>query len=279
MSATELKHSLEEDEEELKLLDIVAHDLRAGLVPIKTYTQMLAAGILGPVAGKQAEALNAIDHAVDKQAERIAAALDLVRARQNKLEIEREPVVLEEVLKHALAQVERECKRRGIKVLTAFDPRGGVIEGDSPRLQRLFANLLSRAVRQSPQDSEVGLELRIVTENLTPNPFPEREGGKSSPSLSGKGLGVRFQAAQVRLWDRSNGILAPDLKVLFKYQAPQDGMANPPLDLSLAAAGAIFSAHHARLEVQPEAGRGTTYLIYLPLLKPVAAEKDEKSAE
>ena len=231
--------SLEKTASENTLLDWVAHDLRAGLVPLKTYAQMLSTGVLGPINERQSDALHAIDHCAQRQADKIASVLDLVKAVEDRLERQFDTVNLPEIIDHALAHAKRDGKRRGISILTDYEPGAALIDADVNRIERVISILTSRAVKQSAEKSQVGVELQYVSDNR----------------------------ARIRIWDNGSGKARHELDVLNKSCA--DLMRALPThslpDLDLVPIRDILAAHKGTIRAESIEGNGTTILIYLPL--------------
>jgi signal transduction histidine kinase len=230
------------------LLDIMAHDLRAGLVPVKTYAQMLLTGILGSLNEKQVEALATIDHCVEKQVEKIASVLDMVKCEENRLSLNLEPINLLDLLKKMTDGLQRDIKRRNIRLVCDLDQTVALVEGDMARLLRVMGNLFSLCIRQTPQGGEAGVELRYVNGQ-----------------------------ARIRLWDTGPGSTLVELGGLFKScreQSSERIRDGRPPDLDLATVYDIVSRHQGSVRVQTDEGVGTSYMLSFPALlknRPAAA--------
>ncbi|HEY3322288.1 MAG TPA: ATP-binding protein [Planctomycetota bacterium] len=235
----------EEDSEkggevERELLDVVAHDLRAGLLPAKTYAQMLTGAVFGPLTDKQIDVVKTIDFSLQKQVDRIADVLDMVKAEENRLELQLATASLADIVRQVATVVERDCKRKKVQFSLEVDPSAALVEADSARLLRILTNLLSRSLKQTPAEGAIGLDLRYLDD----------------------------RRARIRLWDAGAGSSDRDLEILFKtcaQQARERAALNAPVNLELAAFHDILHAHQGVLRAHTEPGAGTTYLIYLPV--------------
>ena len=108
---------------------------------------------------------------------------------------------------------------------------------DPPRLERVLANLLTNALKYSPEGAAVRVALA-------------RQGSDVTLAVSDRGIGI-----------------APEsVKMLFgKYYRTGAGMARASgLGLGLYIARLIAEAHDGRIDVSSEAGKGSTFTLTLP---------------
>ncbi|HYF49105.1 MAG TPA: HAMP domain-containing sensor histidine kinase [Planctomycetota bacterium] len=240
----DVTEELRRDGGERAYLDIVAHDLRAGLVPLKTYAQMLHTGVLGPVTEKQGDALRSIDHCVERQVEKIGSVLDTIKAEENRLELTREPVNLADVIQKAVGMCERDCKRRNLQLTTTVTG-STVVDADVQRLQRVFSTLISRAVRAGMQDGHIGVELKHLGEFI-----------------------------RVRIWDNGAAMSCEDVGILQSSalkQAQDRVRENTKPNIDLAPIHDIIQRHGGRISARADES-GTTCLVYLPACRKTATE-------
>jgi signal transduction histidine kinase len=228
------------------LIDILAHDLRGGMVPAKTYAQMLLTSVFGALNDKQLDAARVIDASLQKQEDRIANVLDMVKASENRLEVSLETVSLIDVVRQS-ASIEREARRRNVNLMLELDESAALIQADAKRLQRVLTNLLLRSLKHSAQGQSLGIELRY-------------------PSQS---------ACRLRVWDVGSGSAEADMQILQSKSAER--VQNKPVDrhaanFEIAAVYDIVLAHGGELKVQTEAGTGTTYRLNLPVQRRASAQ-------
>jgi|GEM_PF-4178485 len=242
----DVSNELGSGSKELETLDVLAHDLRAGLVPAKTYAQMMLGGMLGPVTEKQIEALKAVDICVAKQDARIGAVLDMVKAEEERLEPQIETLSLIDLVKPVIAQVERDSTRKGLKMVADLDPSTALVEADARRMQRILGALLSRGVKHTPAGGNVGLEMRYLADSR----------------------------ARIRIWDNGAGTPAEELNLMLlpaRQQALERLRLKRPPDLEVVAIFDIVKAHQGSFSAQSSEGSGSTYTIYLPTQRRASA--------
>jgi CheY-like chemotaxis protein len=119
---------------------------------------MLRAGTLD--TARRARAFNAIHDSATRQAQLIDELLDLARIVSGKLRLERTFVDLEEVVRGALNVVQPAADVKRILVGLTFDPSLGVIYADRSRLQQIAWNLLTNAIKFTPEGGSVQMHVR-----------------------------------------------------------------------------------------------------------------------
>jgi len=227
---------------ERQLLDVAAHDLRAGLVPLKTYTQLMASGVMGPLTEKQAEALRSMEFCIQKQTDKIASVLDMIKAEEGRLELQLNTVNLPDLLEHALMSIRRDCSRRKITLQVDIEPGAALIEADESRLERCILNLMTKSLKSTREGKSQGVEVR----------YP------------GDGR------ARIRLWDTGNGIPESDLSMLrmnSREQAQGRKRDKSKPDIDLASIHDIIRLHNGNLSFSSAQDAGTEFLIDLPVTR------------
>ena len=128
----------------------------------------------------------------------------------------------------------------------------GTIGGDEDRLSQLFDNLLSNALKYTPDGGRVEVTLR-------------REAGAAHIQVRDTGIGISA-AERSRIYDR-----------FFRAKAATERSV-PGAGLGLTIAKAIAEAHGGCIGIESEEGAGTTVSLQLPLVR-VEAGSDGRKAE
>jgi len=134
---------------------------------------------------------------------------------------------------------------KGVAISTAMPDADFKIIGDGARLQQVFWNLLSNAVRFTPAGGKI--EMIASTEN---------------------------GSAVIRVRDSGAGIVRDFLPRIFEPFAQQDETAqrSTGLGLGLAIARRLVELHGGMIEAKSDGvGRGSEFTIRLPILEPDAA--------
>jgi signal transduction histidine kinase/CheY-like chemotaxis protein len=133
-------------------LATLSHELRTPLTPVLAIASRLEVDdrLLPDVR----EGLDVIRRNVELEARLIDDLLDLTRITRGKLELQPEPADLRQVIRQALETCgERERAARRVVENLAVDEH--LVWGDSSRLTQVFWNLLSNALKFTPEDGTI----------------------------------------------------------------------------------------------------------------------------
>jgi signal transduction histidine kinase/ActR/RegA family two-component response regulator len=184
-------------------LGIVSHELRTPLSAILGWSRMLKRGIVTSTEG-QDRALEAIERNATLQARLVDDLLDVSRIVSGKLDLEMTSVDLAAVVDAAIDSVRPTLLAKGLEVRLDI-ASGAYVLGDARRLQQVVWNLLTNAIKFTPQSGHIDVRLsrkgRIVRlsvrddgEGIEPDVLPRiferfRQGDASSTREHG-GLGL-----------------------------------------------------------------------------------------
>ena len=161
------------DNLELKSLDlakdefvsIASHQLRTPLTALKGYTGMLLDGDAGPMNDKQHEYLGEIKNANDRMIGLITALLNVSRVDLGVFVVEPEPVNFEEVAQSVLKELEMKMKDKKLQVETNFE-KLPLINADLKITRMIFQNLLSNALKYTPPEGKISLNVKKDNSNI-----------------------------------------------------------------------------------------------------------------
>jgi PAS domain S-box-containing protein len=186
-----------------EFLAVVSHELRSPLNAILGWNNMLRSQ-----RGDDpyiARVIDTIQRNGKAQLQLIEDLLDTARIITGKMKLEVQPVELVVVIAAALDTVRTAADSKGIVIATDFDPEAGQITGDPARLQQVVWNLVSNAIKFTPEGGWVwvglqraGSGVRIVVQDtgqgiepdLLPYVFDRFKQGDSSTSRRFGGLGL-----------------------------------------------------------------------------------------
>jgi signal transduction histidine kinase/ActR/RegA family two-component response regulator len=138
-----------------EFLAMLAHELRNPLAPIGMVTELL--GRLA-TANPDLPRLHAIlKRQVAHMARMLDDLLDAARVSSGKIELDRSPVSLVEVLDHAVDASEVSITRRHQTLVRENCPAGVVLSADPIRLTQVFSNLLLNASKYTQEGGEIRL--------------------------------------------------------------------------------------------------------------------------
>ncbi len=229
-----------------ELLSTVSHELNTPLVAILGWTRLLRANPSNQ--SMLMKSLETIERNALLQAKLIQDLLDISRITLGKLRLSLAPVELRSVIDMAIATVTQTAQTKAIDL--AWQDNGVnrdiVVMGDRDRLQQVFCNLLTNAIKFTPERGSITVELsKIEGENISEDCY-----------------------AEVRVTDTGIGISAEFLPYIFDRfrQAEQSGSAKG-LGLGLAIARHLVELHNGTIDAQSAGvGKGSTFIVRIPLL-------------
>jgi signal transduction histidine kinase len=140
-----------------QFLATLSHELRTPLNAILGYTRMLTTQAIP--AERQDGALAVIARNATALAQIVEDLLDVSRIVNGKLEVKLVPTELGPLVQHATESVLPMASERGVHLSTVLPPSSVPIEADANRLQQVIWNLLTNAVKFTPQNGSVSVAL------------------------------------------------------------------------------------------------------------------------
>jgi len=143
-----------------EFLATLSHELRTPLSPILGWVRLLRSGDLDEAAS--ARGLEVIERNVRAQTQLIEDLLDVSRIITGKLRLEVRPMDLVAVVEAGIEAVRPAADAKGIRIESRLEPLASAMVGDPDRLQQVVWNLVSNAVKFTPRDGRVDVELTRV---------------------------------------------------------------------------------------------------------------------
>ena len=217
----------------------VSHELRTPLNSIIGWARMMRDGDLDEA--RQAKAVGTIIKNSETQKRLIEDLLDVTRIMSGKLELEIESVDPAEIINHSAESVRPAAELKKIALGCSIAPGvyGIKIKGDKNRLIQIFTNLLTNAVKFTPEGGKVDIDAETARGNLI-----------------------------VKVIDNGIGISREFLPQVFERfrQVPGRGGTNGGLGLGLAIVQNLAELHGGSVSVKSAGeGEGSTFIVSLPL--------------
>ncbi|MBE9008774.1 PAS domain-containing protein [Pseudanabaenaceae cyanobacterium LEGE 13415] len=224
-----------------EFLAVLSHELRTPLNPILGWIRLLQTGRLDPARMQQA--LSTIERNAQLQTQLIDDLLDVSRILRGKLKLNAAPVNLVTVIESAIETVRLAAEAKSIQIETTFQPVGTVM-GDAGRLQQIVWNLLTNAVKFTPNQGQVTVRLSEIDRD-----------------------------AQIQVIDTGKGISAAFLPQVFERFQQADSSTTRQfggLGLGLAIARQLVELHGGTITADSLGeGQGATFTVRLPLIHSV----------
>jgi signal transduction histidine kinase/CheY-like chemotaxis protein len=136
-----------------EFLATLSHELRTPLNAILGWVHMLQTGIAAP--DRLRHAIDVIGRNTTLQARLIEDILDVSRIISGKLEIEHTPVLVTPLIDTVVSGVMPDAQAKNIELVKSVPADLPVIKGDSKRLHQVLGNVLSNAVKFTPNGGRI----------------------------------------------------------------------------------------------------------------------------
>jgi two-component system sensor histidine kinase GlrK len=231
------------DDMKTEFLAHISHELRTPLASIREGTQLLLDEIPGTVSQPQRQTLQIMKESSHRLIHLISTLLDLSKMEAGLMEYRIVPNDLVRVVESSVNKLRLLAEGKRVQIVTDVPQNLPAVPMDAARLEQVLDNLLSNALKFSP-------ELTVVTVRVE----PDQKGGWMRLSVS----------------DMGPGIPADDLPHIFErfYQGRVQALNTfAGTGLGLALAKRVVEAHGGQIWVESEVGKGTTVRFSLPLRK------------
>ena len=232
-----LRERLEELEQQKRLfLRHVSHELKTPLTALREGSELLAEGAGGQMTRQQSEIVTILQNNSARLQKLIEDLLDYHRAQEGLTRLDVAPVRLDRVVEQVLDAHKLAAHARGVRAELLLHPL--TLNADSEKLRVVVDNLVSNAVKYSP------------------------EGGTIALSLARHGDSVTLDVC-----DAGPGIPAEDRDRIFEWfyrgEHGHQGRVRGS-GLGLAIAQELVIAHRGRIEVIDEGAEGAHFRVTLP---------------
>ena len=219
----------------------MTHELKTPLVSILGYNEIIADGRLGPINERQKRGLEVSLRNVQRLQTLVEEMLVSSRIDAGMIQVHPKPFGAADLLEQAARSMDPQAARKRQRIDRVLPPTCVQALGDPEWIARVVSNLVSNAVKFSPEGAAIRVGAR--SENGSVFFFVSDE-GPGIPEAFRPHLFERFRQAESGL-TRSNG----------------------GTGLGLAIVKGILDAHGAAIDVQSSEGRGTTVAFKLREVK------------
>jgi PAS domain S-box-containing protein len=221
-----------------EFIALVSHELRTPLTSIRGYTELLLDGEAGNLTDEQRQFLGVVERNSHRLLHLVGDLLFLAQVEAGKLVLDVGALDLGAVASESVETARPQAEAKGITLTLATGPVP-LIAGDRARMAQLLDNLVSNAIKFTPQGGRVDVRVRSLQDQAV---LEVRDSGMGIPVDEQEFLFERF-------FRTSNAT---------EHAIQGTG-------LGLAISKAIVEAHSGRITVTSEEGAGTTFQVALPL--------------
>ena len=220
-----------------EFLTTLSHELRTPLNAILGWVQILKDE---PKAQDVAQAVPIIERNVRVQSQLIEDLLDISRIEAGKIKLDIQQIDLAALVAAGIESVRPGAEAKQIRLTSAFSNVFGTVIGDKDRLQQIFWNLLTNAIKFTPRQGRIHTVIKRVDSHV-----------EISVSDTGQGIAPEFLP---HVFDR------------FRQADATTTRRHGGLGLGLSIVKYLTELHGGNVRVMSDGvGRGATFSVCLPL--------------
>lgn len=262
----ETNHKLEKLERlKSEFISIVSHELRTPLTSIKNSLDILMSGRCGEITPAADKFLSMAMRNVQRLSGIINDLLDLSKIEAGKMDFNFAPVNINTVIDYVKSALSEVAKSKGLTIITDTPDNLPEITADSQRLEQVLTNLVSNAIKFTPENKTIKISSSIVnSKGLKINEY-----FKDSINLA------EGNYIEVCVEDEGIGIAQKDLLHAFdKFAQIENSLSRKAggTGLGLPIAKQLLEAHHGAIWCDSELNKGSKFYFVIPvtnILSPV----------
>jgi signal transduction histidine kinase len=180
-----------------EFVSFVAHELKNPMTSIKGYTELLAAGSVGPINEMQANFLGTIRSNVERMSTLVSDLNDNAKIEAGRLRLDYRPVEVKEVVEEVIRSTRRQVEDKRQKVEIQLSDELPSVWADRTRVAQVLVNLISNANKYTPEGGVIFIGAEASDNQWDP------EGAKRVAHLwvQDNGIGISFED-QARIFQR-----------------------------------------------------------------------------
>ena len=226
------------------LLANVSHELRTPLAAIRGYVEFIQEGQLGPTTDAQRKGLEVCLRNSERLTKTINMLLDFSRMELGRVPVRPAPFQIGRLVAQVVAGIESDARKRRIRLKTSVEPNLKAVDGDRDRLTQVLENLITNALKFTPDGGEVEAGAR-----------PAQDGRRVEVWVADTGIGIPPEE-RARVFDK---FYQSDATATRKFGG---------IGLGLAIVKSILDAHGAEIVVDGRpGGSGTLFRFSLPVVE------------
>ncbi len=223
-----------------EFLAAMSHELRTPLNAVLGFSEVLMEGVHGAMNEKQLRALTNIADSGRHLLSLINDILDLSKIEAGKERLMLDTIFVDSLCQTSLQFVRTQAAKRNLRLSLQLDPGLETLRGDERRLRQVLVNLLTNAVKFTPEGGHVGLEAKLAA-----------DGQHLCFTVTDTGIGIS-EANQTKLF---HPFVQLDSKLSRQYSGT---------GLGLSLVQRLVELHGGHVTLESTLGQGSRFTVTLP---------------
>ncbi|MGE3181765.1 MAG: sensor histidine kinase [Phycisphaerae bacterium] len=223
----------------------ITHELRTPLTNIRAYVETLSQDFLDDENARR-ECYNVIMSETRRLSKLIEDVLSVSQIEAGGTRLVRTNVRVEELLRQTAQEMQAAAEAKDIALTLKIPSKVPMVPADRHRLHQVWTNLIGNAIKYTPPNERVSVEV-------------ETEGNRLCVRVSDTGIGIPPECHE---------------KIFEKFYRVSDAAvsATEGTGLGLAITREILRIHGGSIRVDSSVGKGSTFIVELPTVKSVENE-------
>jgi signal transduction histidine kinase len=262
----------------------MSHELRTPLNHIIGFTELVLDRNFGELNEVQEEYLKDVHQSSKHLLSLINDILDLSKLEANKLKLVLSDVHLEALLDNCMTIVKEKAMKHNVKMSTLIEGVPETIKADERKLKQIMYNLLSNALKFTPDNGEIRVSAKIATKiaiGINQSDLLQKESIELGRVQSLFGIkqndcGQKNKSIEFCVADNGVGIKYEDLNRIFEAFEQADGSSSRRYQgtgLGLSLTRQLVELHGGKIWAESDGlGQGAKFRFSLPLDSEVVSE-------
>ena len=242
--ATDVTQALEVSRLKDEFVGLISHELRTPLSSILGYLELMRDDDENPLSEEQVQYLGVAERNAHRLLRLVGDLLFTAQVGSSTFSLDTTVLEIGPIINASVESASPTAAGAGVEITATVPTKPIFVLGDAQRLGQACDNLISNAIKFTPRGGKVTVTVDIVESKVV-----------------------------ITITDTGMGIPEDELDQLFARffrASTATRAAVPGVGLGLSITKAIIVAHHGELDVQSEVGKGTSFILRLPLNTPVA---------
>ncbi len=235
---SDITESYEQQQHKDEFISMASHELKTPVTSLKGFTNVLQRRLTQQGDEQTLHYLSRMDFQLYKLTKIINDLLDISKMQAGQLSFHKEPFELDSLIQETVEDVQAATFSHQLQI----EGKTGVqILGDKDRIEQVFINLLTNAVKYSPRSDTVLVSLSRIQE-------------EAIVCVKDSGIGID-ESHHPKIFERFYQVTDPEEKTY------------PGLGMGLYISNEIVNRHHGRMWVESRKGEGSAFYVALPILQ------------
>lgn len=226
------------DKMKTEFISTVSHELRTPLATMKEFASIMSDEIAGKLTQEQKDYIDIIKGNIDRLTRLINNLLDISKIEAGKTELKKAYVDIAHLARTIISGLKFEADGKQVEIQSVFPEAPLHIYADPDKIIQIFTNLISNAIKFTPEKGKVTVEIRDREKEI-----------ECSVSDTGKGIALEDMG-----------------KLFSKFQqiGREAGSGAKGTGLGLAISKELVEMHNGQIRAESKVGQGSKFVFLLP---------------